>query len=43
MRVVLANASLIGCVNPEPTADATVIVEDGRIAETPRCSQRAGK
>ena len=33
MKVVLANASLIDCVNPEPTADATVIVEDGRIAE----------
>ena len=33
MRVVLANASLIDCVNPEPTADATVIVEDGRIAD----------
>ena len=33
MRVVLANASLIDCVNPEPTADATVIVEDRRIAE----------
>ena len=33
MRVVLANASLIDCVNPEPTVDATVIVEDGRITE----------
>ena len=33
MRVVLANASLIDCVNPEPTADGTVTVEDGRIAE----------
>ena len=33
MRVVLANASLIDRVNPEPTAAATVIVEDGRIIE----------
>ncbi|MDH3603966.1 MAG: amidohydrolase family protein [Candidatus Tectomicrobia bacterium] len=33
MRVVLTHATLIDCVNPEPIADASVMVQDGRIVE----------
>ena len=33
MRLVLTNATLIDCVNPAPVAGASVVVEDGRIAE----------
>ena len=33
MRLVLTNAMLIDCVNPAPVAGASVVVEDGRIAE----------
>ena len=33
MRLVLTNATLIDCVNPTPVAGASVVVEDGRIAE----------
>ncbi len=33
MRLVLTNATLIDCVEPEPVAGASVVVEDGRIAE----------
>ena len=33
MRLVLTNATLIDCVNPAPVAGASVVVENGRIAE----------
>ena len=33
MRLVLSNATLIDCVNPAPVAGASVVVENGRIAE----------
>jgi len=33
MRRVLTNASLIDCVNPRPSPGASVVIEDGRIAE----------
>ena len=33
MRLVMTNAMLIDCVNPAPIAGASVVVEDGRIAE----------
>ena len=33
MRLVLTNCNLIDCVNPVPVPQASVVVEDGRIAE----------
>lgn len=33
MRTVLTNATVIDCVNPSPIANATVVIEDGRIAQ----------
>ena len=33
MRLVLTNANVIDGVNPAPIADASVVIEDGRIAE----------
>ena len=33
MRTLLTHATLIDCVNPLPVAGATVVIEDGRIAE----------
>jgi len=33
MRLVLTNATLIDCVNPQPIPGASVTVEDGRIVE----------
>jgi imidazolonepropionase-like amidohydrolase len=33
MRLVLTNAHLIDCINPTPMSGASVVVEDGRIAE----------
>ena len=33
MRTILANATLIDCVHPEPVERATVVVENGRVAE----------
>ncbi len=33
MRLVLTNASLIDCVNPEPAPRSSVVVEDGRIVQ----------
>ena len=33
MRLVLTNATLIDCVDPTPVAEASVVVEDGRIVE----------
>ena len=33
MRVILTNAKLIDCVNPAPAANASVVIEDGRISE----------
>ena len=33
MRLVLTNASLIDCVNPEPEPRSSVVVEDGRIVQ----------
>ena len=33
MRLVLTNATLIDCVDPNPVAGASVVIEDGRIAE----------
>ena len=36
MRLVLTNATLIDCVDPEPVAGAGVVVEDGRIVDIAR-------
>ena len=36
MRVVLAHANVIDCVNPEPIADASVTLQDGRIVDVRR-------
>jgi len=33
MRTILTHATLIDCVHPAPAADATVVVENGRISE----------
>ena len=33
MRLVLTNANVIDCVTPDLKAQATVVVEDGRILE----------
>ena len=33
MRLVLTNATLIDCVDPDPVQGATVVVEEGRIVE----------
>ena len=33
MRLVLTNCNLIDCVSPTPVPEASVVVEDGRIAE----------
>jgi imidazolonepropionase-like amidohydrolase len=33
MRTILSNATLIDCVNPTPSRNATVVVENGRISE----------
>jgi imidazolonepropionase-like amidohydrolase len=33
MRTILANATLIDCINPAPAANASVVVENGRISE----------
>ena len=33
MRLVLTNCNLIDCVNPTPVAEASVVVENGRISE----------
>jgi imidazolonepropionase-like amidohydrolase len=33
MRTILTRATLIDCVQPQPKANATVVVENGRIAE----------
>ena len=33
MRTILRNATLIDCVDPTPAADATVVIENGRISE----------
>ena len=33
MKIVLTNANLIDCVNPQPLAGASVTVEEGRIVE----------
>jgi len=33
MRTILTNATLIDCVNPTPSRDATVVVENGRVSE----------
>ena len=33
MRLVLTNCNLIDCVSPVPVSEASVIVEEGRIAE----------
>ena len=33
MSLVLANATLIDCVNPDPVPEASVVIEDGRIAD----------
>ena len=44
MPLALTNANLIDCVNPGVTADATVVIEDGRIVEAGagRVSETAG-
>ena len=33
MSLVLTNATLIDCVDPNPVSEASVVIEDGRIAE----------
>ena len=33
MRLILTNCNVIDCVNPDPKAEATVVIEDGRILE----------
>ncbi len=33
MPLVLTNATLIDCVSPDPVPDASVVIEDGRIAD----------
>ena len=33
MRTIITNATLIDCVNPKPTPNTTVVVENGRISE----------
>ena len=33
MRAILTNATLIDCVNPAPAANASVVIENGRIRE----------
>ena len=33
MRTILANATLIDCVTPEPRPDSTVVIDDGRISQ----------
>jgi imidazolonepropionase-like amidohydrolase len=33
MRTILANATLIDCVDPEPRAQASVVIDQGRISE----------
>lgn len=33
MRTILTNATLIDCVNPTPSENATVVIENGRISE----------
>ena len=33
MSLVLTNATLIDCVDPNPVPEASVAIEDGRIAE----------
>jgi imidazolonepropionase-like amidohydrolase len=33
MRTILTNATLIDCVNPTPSRNATIVVENGRISE----------
>lgn len=33
MRTILSNATLIDCVNPTPRVSASVVIENGRIAE----------
>jgi len=33
LRLILTNANVIDCVNPDPKTQATVIIEDGRILE----------
>jgi imidazolonepropionase-like amidohydrolase len=33
MRAILTNATLIDCVNPAPAANASVVIENGRISE----------
>ena len=33
MRLILNNANVIDCVNPDPKTQATVVIEDGRILE----------
>ncbi|SVE02175.1 uncharacterized protein METZ01_LOCUS455029, partial [marine metagenome] len=33
MRLILTNCNVIDCVNADPKAQATVVIEDGRILE----------
>ena len=33
MRLILTNCNVIDCVHPDPKAQATVVIEDGRIME----------
>src|SRR5450759_812780 len=33
VKLILAHATLIDCVKPEPVADASVLIEDGRIQQ----------
>ena len=42
MTLVLTNATLIDCVDPEPVEGASVVVEGGRIVEIARGGRSAG-
>jgi len=43
MRTVIKNATLIDCVQPAPVEHASVVIEDGRIAEILTGGREAGK
>ena len=41
MRTILSNATLIDCVTPQPLEKASVVVDNGRIAEIVTGGQQA--
>lgn len=40
MRTIITNATLIDCVNPTPTPNTTVVIENGRISEIAQRKER---